>query len=132
MREHIVQERLDIFEDVKRIMGREFDEEKYIESVKHDMRVRAIKQDAMMYQQNIPAPLSCKDMYSFMTLGGMQATNPEETLAFWKMLKDELKWRVDNQIAAVAYERYRWVEEHPPQGKNLTKLNYLYPLCHIL
>jgi hypothetical protein len=125
MREHVVQERLDIFKEVKRILGRKFDEEKYIESVKHDMRVLALKQDAMTYQQNIPAPLSCKDMYSFMTLGGMQATDRAETLAFWKMLKDELEWRVKNQIAAVAYERYRWIEEHPPPWRFLRYYRYM-------
>jgi len=125
MRELVIQERLDMFEDVKRIMGREFSEEKYIESIKHGMRVLALKEQAGMYQMNIPAPLSCKDMYSFMTLGGMQATDAEPTLAFWRMLNDELEWRVKNQIAAVAYERYRWVEEHPPPWTFLKYYRYM-------
>jgi benzoyl-CoA reductase/2-hydroxyglutaryl-CoA dehydratase subunit BcrC/BadD/HgdB len=64
MRELAIQERLDMYEQVKRVMGREFSEEKYVESVKHQMRVLALKEKAGMQQMNIPAPLSCKDMYS--------------------------------------------------------------------
>ncbi len=124
-RELAIQERLDMFEDVKHIMGRRFSEEKYVEACRHDMTVLAIKQDANMLQMNIPAPLSCKDMYSFMTLGGMQVTDRKETLAFWKMLKDEMEWRVKNKIAAVAYERYRWVEEHPPPWTFLKYYRYM-------
>jgi hypothetical protein len=59
-RELVIQERLDMFEDVKRIMGRQFSEEKYIESVKHGMRVLALKEQAGMYQMNIPAPLTAR------------------------------------------------------------------------
>jgi benzoyl-CoA reductase subunit B len=125
MRELAIQERLDILEQVKRVMGREFNEENYVESVKHRMRVLALKEQAGMQQMNIPAPLSCKDMYSFMTLGGMQHTDMEPTLAFWRMLNDELEWRVKNKIAAVGYERYRWVEEHPPPWTFLKYYRYM-------
>jgi hypothetical protein len=125
MRELAIQERLDILEQVKRVMGREFSEENYVESVKHRMRVSALRDQVGMQQMNIPAPLSCKDMYSFMTLGGMQATDAEPTLAFWRMLNDELEWRVKNKIAAVGYERYRWVEEHPPPWTFLKYYRYM-------
>jgi hypothetical protein len=125
MREAYIQERMDILEQVKRVMGREFNEEKYVESVRRGYLVQSLRDKAGMQQMNIPAPLSCKDMYSFMTLGGMQATDPEETVKFWRMLNDELEWRVKNKIAAVGNERYRWVEEHPPPWRFLKYYRYM-------
>jgi benzoyl-CoA reductase subunit B len=125
MREVVIQERLDILDQVKRVLGREFNEEKYVESCKRSYLVQSLRDKAGMQQMNIPAPLSCKDMYSFMTLGGMQSTDPEETVKFWRMLNDELEWRVKNKIAAVGNERYRWVEEHPPPWRFLKYYRYM-------
>jgi len=63
---------------------------------------------------NVPAPLSIKDLYSIYSLGGLLKLPMEEMLKFWRDVRDEVQWRVDNQIAAVGTERYRWMEAHPP------------------
>jgi benzoyl-CoA reductase subunit B len=38
----------------------------------------------------------------------------KEVVEFWKQVRDEVKWRAENNIAAVGTERYRWMEHHPP------------------
>jgi benzoyl-CoA reductase subunit B len=43
----------------------------------------------------------------------------------WKMLRDEVKWRVANKIAAVGTERYRWMETHPPPWHFLKYYRYM-------
>jgi benzoyl-CoA reductase subunit B len=52
-------------------------------------------------------------------------TDPEETLSLWKMLKDEVQWRADNNIASVGNERYRWIEAHPPPWHYLSYYRYM-------
>ena len=40
-------------------------------------------------------------------------------------MRDEIRWRVDNQIAAVGTERFRFLEAHPPQYSFLKYYRYL-------
>ena len=75
--------------------------------------------------QNIPAPLGQKDLYSFYTLGGLTKGDPQETVDLWKTLRDEVEWRVENKIAAVGNERYRWMETHPPPWHFLKYYRYM-------
>ena len=75
--------------------------------------------------RNIPAPLSQKDLYSFYTLGGLTKGDPQETVDIWKALRDEVEWRVKNNIAAVGNERYRWMETHPPPWHFLKYYRYM-------
>jgi hypothetical protein len=51
--------------------------------------------------------------------------DPQETLDFWKLVRDEVKWRAENHIAAVGNERFRWVEAHPPSWHFLKYYRYM-------
>jgi benzoyl-CoA reductase subunit B len=44
---------------------------------------------------------------------------------FWKELRDEVMWRVENKIAAVGNERYRWMEAHPSPWHFLKYYRYM-------
>jgi benzoyl-CoA reductase subunit B len=72
-----------------------------------------------------PTPLSVKDLYSVYTIGGLTKIDPEETVKFWKLVRDEVKWRAENQIAALGSERFRWVEAHPPSWHFLKYYRYM-------
>ena len=116
---------LDIIADIERIYGQQFDDEKFIESVNLSKRIKPYAEDVCLLMQKIPAPLSQKDLYSFYTLGGLTKGDPEETVELWQMLRDEVKWRGDNNIAAVGTERYRWIEAHPPPWHFLSYYRYM-------
>jgi benzoyl-CoA reductase/2-hydroxyglutaryl-CoA dehydratase subunit BcrC/BadD/HgdB len=116
---------LDQIKDIERIFGQKFDDEKLIEVVKLSARIRPFAGEVCSLMRNIPTPLGQKDLYSFYTLGGLTKTDPEETVDLWKTLRDEVKWRADNQIAAVATERYRWIEAHPPPWHFLRYYRYM-------
>ena len=116
---------LDQIEDVERITGQKFDDEKFVEALKHQWRYREYAGEVCSLIQHIPAPLGQKDLYSFYTLGGLTKTDPAETVALWKMLRDEVKWRTENNIAAVGNERYRWMEHHPPPWHFLKYYRYM-------
>jgi benzoyl-CoA reductase subunit B len=123
-----VQNILQNIEDVERIFGQKFDDEALIENGKLIRKIHPYGQDICRFQQHIPAPLSQKDIYSFYTLGGLTKMDPEQTqevVDLWKSLRDEVEWRVKNNIAAVGNERYRWMETHPPPWHFLKYYRYM-------
>ncbi|MDR0490054.1 MAG: 2-hydroxyacyl-CoA dehydratase [Oscillospiraceae bacterium] len=119
---------LKIIADIERIFDTEFDDESFINDVKSkvmlfDSGSHGIK--IMNLMTRIPSPLSQKDLYSFYTLGGLTRLPPDVIGDFWQALVDEIQWRADNQIAAVANERYRYMEAHPSPWHFLKYMRYL-------
>jgi benzoyl-CoA reductase subunit B len=64
-------------------------------------------------------------MYSINILGSVMRSDQGETEQFWKMFRDEMKWRAENKIAALATERYRWLEWEPPPWTFLRYYRYM-------
>ena len=111
--------------DVERIIGQPFSDETMIGMMNSSTKVSEYRFDVARFMTNIPAPLSVKDIYSFYTMGGLTKLDPEETVAFWKMFRDEVEWRVQNNIAAVGNEQFRWMEAHPPPWHYLKYYRYM-------
>ena len=115
-----------IINDIERIFGQKFDDEKYIELMNADRQIKEYGAEvSRLMMTTIPAPLSVKDLYSLFTLGGLTKIDPQTTIDFWKTVLDEVKWRADNQIASVGNERYRWIEAHPPPWHFLKYYRYM-------
>ncbi len=110
MNEHRAYCTLRQLNDIERIFGQKFDDEKFIELIRssHYMREYQMQISRLMAQTK-PTPLSVKDLYSFYTLGFLTRIDPQDTIDFWKMVADEIQWRADNHIAAVGNERFRWI-----------------------
>jgi benzoyl-CoA reductase subunit B len=125
MCEHIVAHTMEAIEWVEKTTGQEFDEEAFIETAKIEFKFHTLAGQALCLNQNIPAPLDMKSLYSFYTLGFLVRSGWKETEEFWKALRDELQWRVDNHIAAVPNERFRFIEHEPPPWHYLQYLRYL-------
>ncbi|MCL2121344.1 MAG: 2-hydroxyacyl-CoA dehydratase [Clostridiales bacterium] len=122
---HRVYNELKMINDIERIFGQKFDEDAMREIVGLYSKVAEYRAEIFMMQMNTPAPLSAKDLYSFYTLGGRLTIDPVELEKFWKLVRDEIRWRVDNKIAAVGTERFRFLEAHPPQYSFLKYYRYL-------
>jgi benzoyl-CoA reductase subunit B len=125
MVEPVVMNMMEAIEWLEKVTGEEFDDEAFIETSKSEMRLHTLAGEALCLNQNIPAPLDMKSLYAFYTLGGLVRSAQQETEAFWRELRDELKWRVDNHIAAVPTERFRFIEHEPPPWHYLKYLRYL-------
>ena len=112
--------------DLERILGQRFDDEKLGTMIDMSQEVVEYARDIILLMgRTIPAPLSVKDLYSVYTIGMLTKVDPEETVRFWQMVRDEVKWRAEHQIAAVANERFRWVEAHPPSWHYLKYYRYM-------
>ena len=111
--------------DVERVFDQKFDDEKMKGMLSSGSYVSQCREDVARFMTHTPAPLSVKDIYSFYTMGGLTKLDPDETVAFWKMFRDEVEWRVQNNIAAVGNEQYRWMEAHPPAWHFLKYYRYM-------
>ncbi|MBI4296084.1 MAG: 2-hydroxyacyl-CoA dehydratase [Chloroflexi bacterium] len=125
MIDHRVGEILEEMEWLEKITGRKFNDEIYIENVRSTIRLKALAGDVYCLNQAIPAPLDQKSLYSFFTLGQLVRGDQNATEELWKELRDETEWRVQNKIAAVGNERFRWVEDMPPPWVFLKYYRYL-------
>ncbi|MDR3294382.1 MAG: 2-hydroxyacyl-CoA dehydratase [Clostridiales Family XIII bacterium] len=123
--DHTVYCYLQIIDDIERIFDHKFDDEKMIGSLNilPALREQALRISRLM--THTPAPIGQKELYSFYTLGLLTKVDPKETLDFWTSFADEVQWRVDNHIAAVATERFRWMEAHPSPWNFLKYFRYM-------
>ena len=111
--------------DMERIFNQEFDDEKLINMMRSSSEVGKYRNEVSAFMRHIPAPLTAKDLYSFFTMGMLTKIDPDETVRFWKMFRDEVEWRVQNNIAAVGNEQFRWMEAHPPPWHYLKYYRYM-------
>ncbi len=126
MNEHRAYCTLRQINDMERVFGQKFDDEQFFELIRssHFMRECQMQISRLMATTK-PSPLSVKDLYSFYTLGFLTRIDPQDTIDFWKMVRDEIQWRADNHIAAVGNERYRWIEAHPPSWHFMKYYRYM-------
>ena len=73
---HRVYNELRVINDIERIFGQKFDEDKMREILGIYNKVAEYRAEIFMLQMNTPAPLSAKDLYSFYTLGGRLKIDP--------------------------------------------------------
>ena len=122
---HRLFNQLRMINDIERIFGQKFDDEKMIELRRASSKISDYMAETYFMMSNIPAPLTVKDICSFFQLGALVRFGPQETENLWKMIRDEVKWRVDNKIAGVPTERFRFMEAHPPSWHFLKYYRYL-------
>jgi len=111
--------------EMETVFGQKLDDEALFALARDNHLVHQYKKDVSLFMTNIPSPLSVKDLYSFFQLGGLAKLGPGVAANFWKTLRDEVEWRVQNKIAAVGNERFRWIEAHPPSWHFLKYYRYM-------
>lgn len=116
---------LGTIEWLEKATGTKFDVEPQIENIKRQWRMQELRGDVVETLTHVPAPLDQKSAYSLFTLGGLVGSDPVETEKLWVMIRDEMRWRVENNIAGVATERYRWTENEPPPWFFLRYYRYM-------
>jgi len=126
LNEHKVYANFKILNDMERILGQRCDDEMLARLLQDTSIINDYSREiSLLVARTKPAPLSVKDLYSVFTIGGLTKVDPEATLDFWKTVRDEVKWRADNQIAAVGNERFRWIEAYPPSWHYMKYYRYM-------
>jgi benzoyl-CoA reductase subunit B len=111
--------------EMETAFGQKLDDEILFEMARAGRTVKKYKMEISNFMRFKPSPLSVKDLYSFFQLGGLAKLGPGVAEHFWKTLRDEVEWRVQNKIAAVGNERFRWIEAHPPSWHFLKYYRYM-------
>jgi benzoyl-CoA reductase subunit B len=114
--EYLVGQMLDGIDWLEKTTGRKYDDRKLIEAVYNTCHSESTWAEVCVLNQNIPAPLEEKSMYSLYVLGTLQKSS-KEVADFYDELKAEVEDRVANKIAAVENEQARvMTDTQPPWG----------------
>lgn len=104
---------LDGIEWMEKVSGRKYDDEKFARAVINEWDAATYWAQICLLNQNTPAPLDQKSMLTlFLPLMVLQGD--ERSVEFCKELKAEVEERVQEGIAALATERYRYLHEGIP------------------
>jgi len=122
--EYLASQMHDGIEWLEKVTGRKYDDEKMIEAIYNECRSTSLWAEVCTFNKAIPAPLDEKSMYSLYVLIGLKRTS-REVADFYRELRDEVKDRVANQIAAVATERCRLMSDSQPPWAFLNIFRYL-------
>ena len=116
---------LRMLNEMEVVFGQKLDDEAMFEMARTSGEIADYRGEIAYYMTFKPAPLTVKDLYSFFQLRPSPKMGPDVVANFWKSLRDEVKYRVENKIAAVGSERFRWIEAHPPPWHFLKYYRYL-------
>jgi len=122
--EYVVNQMHDGIEWLEKTTGRKYDDEKLIEAVHNECRSTSLWAEICELNKAVPAPLDEKSMYSLYVLGTLEK-HSKVVADFYQELLDEVKYRVENQIAAVKHERCRLMSDTQPPWGFLKIFRYL-------
>lgn len=120
----VVNQMHESIEWLEKITGRKYQDELLIEAVKNEFRSTAAWAEICYLNMARPAPLDEKTMYSLYVHGTL-SKHSGEMADFYEELRDEVQYRVDNQIAAVPNERCRLMSDTQPPWSFLKVFRYL-------
>ncbi len=122
--EYVAGQYMDSVEWMEKVTGRTFDDEKAIEAMRNYFRNEALWGEVCLINGAVPAPLDIKSMFALMPISMLRRHEAVAT-QFLETLRDEMKDRIANQIAAVPTERYRMAMLTPPPWSFLKIFRYL-------
>lgn len=111
--DNIVGQLHDLIQWLEEKSGQRFDDGRFLEALRYQREHRILWSKVFYLNQAIPAPLDTKSLYSLVT-PAIQLGGRKEAADFYRILYDEVKWRAENHIAALATERCRLVEDNIP------------------
>jgi benzoyl-CoA reductase subunit B len=121
---YIVGQMHDGIEWLEKITGRTYDDEKLIRAVYDECRATSVWAEICCLNKTVPAPLEEKTMYSLYVLGTLMK-HSKIVADYYEELRDEVKDRVDNQIAAIPNEQCRLMSDTQPPWGFLSLFRYL-------
>lgn len=122
--DYLVNQMLDSIEWMEKVTGRQYNDELLIEAVRNECLSSSLWGEAMCLNKAVPAPLDQKSIFSLYVVGGF-IKHRKEAVDFYQQVRDEVKERVADGIAAVPSERCRLVDDGQPPWYFLRLYRYL-------
>jgi len=121
---YMVSQMTDGIKWMEKVTGRKYDDEKLIRAVYNECRATSLWAEICALNKAVPAPLDEKTMYSLYVLNTLMK-HKKECADFYEKLRDEVKDRVKNKIAAVGNEKFRVMTDTQPPWAFLELWRYL-------
>lgn len=113
---YVVNQLHEHIEKIEKLLKRPFQDELLFEAAERQFDVMTTWPKIFMLNQNIPAPLDQKSMFSLYVLAALNKSS-KDFMKFYHELHDEVQDRVKRGIAAVPTERARVMDDiQPPWG----------------
>lgn len=97
----------------ERVLGRRFDDSRFMEAALNSLEVQSLWAEVCCLNRGVPAPLDDRSLYALESIACLMRHKPE-AVAFYRALRDEVRERVRDGIAALATERYRLMHDNQP------------------
>jgi benzoyl-CoA reductase subunit B len=121
---YVVGQMHDGIEWLEKVTGRKYDDEKLIQAVHNECRSTSTWAEICCLNKARPAPLDEKTRFALYVLGTL-IKHSITVAEFYEELRDEVKDRVANQIAAIPNERCRLMSDTQPPWGFLSVFRYL-------
>ena len=121
---YIVSQMMDGIKWMEEVTSRKYDDEKLIQAVYNECRATSSWAEISVLNKAVPAPLDEKTMYSLYVLNTLMK-HKKECADFYEKLRDEVRDRVKNKIAAVGNEKFRVMTDTQPPWAFLELWRYL-------
>jgi len=120
----VVNQMHEAIEWLEKVTGRKYQDDLLIEAVENEFRSTSTWAEICLLNMARPAPLDEKTMYSLYVHGTL-AKHSKEVADFYEELRDEVQYRVENNIAALPNERCRLMSDTQPPWGFLKVFRYL-------
>ena len=121
--EYMVAQLNEAIEWMEKVTGRKYDDEKLIEATRNCFRSTKLWGEILLLNRAIPAPIDVRALISLMVVY-IWRRHEKVGVEFLETLRDEIKYRIDNKIAASAGERCRLMIEDEPAHPALSLLRW--------
>ena len=108
---------------MERVTGREYDDERLIQATNITLKSQKLWGEICLLNGAIPAPMNVRSKASIMAVPLMRR-HESVAVEFLTALRDEMKYRVENKIAAVASERARVLTDQMPPWYAISGVKY--------
>jgi len=122
--EYLAGQMLDAIEWMEKVTGREYNDERLIEAVRNECLTSSLWGEVMCLNKAVPAPLDMKSILALYMVAGVMRDR-KEAVEFNRLLRDEVKERVEQGIAALGDERCRLIGDSAPPWYFLRLYRYL-------
>ena len=122
--DYVVGQLHDGIEWLEKVTGRTYHDALLVEAIENECRSTSLWAEVCALNKAVPAPLDEKSMYSLYVFGTLMKHDPR-VVELYRELRDEMKERVADGIAAVANERCRVMSDTQPPWAFLDVFRYL-------
>jgi len=110
---------------LENLLGKKMDWDKLDEFVDEMIEVSRVWHEINELRKARPGPMNSRDFWSCMNVSLFSLGDYKVALDLYRHLYDEIKYRVDNKIGAIAEEKYRLVFAELPPWHSLGFFNQL-------